>query len=106
MTWKAKTFRCCAGKLMMGPCKFSMIYLYMIITYGLILSANGTFYENLKNTYAVVLNYLLCIVLFFTCVFYCMTAFRDPGILLRHQNYDHIELKKELAKVGSFQTKV
>ena len=69
---------------MMGPLKYSTIYLYMIGAIALTWKANTLMKEIIDETPLFFLYYFFILSLFGVIITYLTASFRDPGVLLRN----------------------
>ena len=81
---------------MIGPAKYFFTYLGMLFLVVLSSVVWIQMRSVLIEASHIFLYYICWVVGLITLGLWFVTAFSDPGVLLRSQNYDHIKLEKEL----------
>lgn len=73
----------------------------MIYAFWLGIVTVSAMYDVLNGAYHAVCFYILMVLAIVTFALYCIASFTDPGVLLRNQSYDSIQLRKQLVQYGT-----
>lgn len=84
LKWKGNTYVLCRGKVIIGPMKFWFVYLCVFYGFWIFLSAISAMYDVLDETYHGFCYFLFWTLAIIEVILYYLTAFTDPGVLLKN----------------------